>query len=49
MITALALAVMYLVPLGFLVWLFNKNPGYAFIAVVVIAAVLGIGGFSILN
>lgn len=42
--TALALAAMYLLPLSGLVWLYSKEPAYAFLGVVVLGIIFGVGG-----
>lgn len=46
--TTLTMAIMCLVPLGALAWLYSAKPGYALIAVVVLGALLGVGGLTIL-
>lgn len=42
--TVITLAAMYLLPLLTLVWLYKKNPAWAFIAVIVIVVIFGILG-----
>ncbi len=45
----LLLAAIFLVPLGILVWLYQKEPAWALIAVIVIGAIIGMlgGGGSV--
>ena len=43
MATTLTLAIMYLVPLAALTWLYRVQPAYALIAVVVMAVAFGVG------
>ena len=40
--TMLTLAIMYLVPLGLLAWLYSMRPGYALIAVTLFGAIFGV-------
>ena len=47
--TALIIAIMYLVPLGILSWLFSIKLGYGVLAACVIAAAFGVGGLTILT
>lgn len=47
--TILTLALMYMVPLGILSWLFSIKPGYGVLAACVIAAAFGVGGLTILT
>lgn len=42
--TALTLAAMYLIPLAGLVWLYSKEPAYAFLGVVILGVLFGVGG-----
>lgn len=41
--TVLTLAIMYLVPLAAMTWLYSIKPGYALIAAVVLGALAGVG------
>lgn len=41
--TIIFLTAAYLIPLAGLTWLYKKNPGYAFLGVVILAAAFGVG------
>lgn len=44
--SAFTLAIMYLVPLAALAWLYSVRPGYALIAAALIGVAFGVGGLT---
>lgn len=44
--STLTLAVMYLVPLAALAWLYSVRPGYALIAAAALGVAFGVGGLT---